>query len=178
MRKAKIQQIERERKFFVIRRPEALTSYPHRLIRQGYIAVAGPRSRHAVEVRLRDEAGSYTITAKSGSAESRTELEEPVSPGVFRLLWPITAGKRIEKIRYRIPIEELTIELDVYRGRLRGLMTAEIEFRTMRQLRRFAPPAWFSVEVTGRPAFSNSNLAIAQRLPALVRSKDAMRARR
>ena len=86
-----------------------------------------------------------------------------------RSLWPLTRGLRITKVRYEIPYGALTIELDVYRGAARGLAVAEVEFRTDRAVRRFVPPDWFGREVTGRKAYSNSQLAVTKRLPRLLR---------
>jgi CYTH domain-containing protein len=65
----------------------------------------------------------------------------------------------LKKVRYKIPHEGLTIEVDVYRGKLRGLRIAEVEFASAAALRRFVPPAWFGKEVTGYKSFSNSELA-------------------
>jgi adenylate cyclase len=46
----------------------------------------------------------------------------------FMRLWPLTEGRRLE-MSYLIPGSgDLTIELDVYSGGLRGLMVAEVEF--------------------------------------------------
>jgi adenylate cyclase len=46
-------------------------------------------------------------------------------------LWRLTVGRRLEKTRYRIPLGRLTIELDVFHGKLRGLIVAEVEFASM-----------------------------------------------
>ena len=156
--------MERERKFLVLHPPQDFTQRPHKQIRQGYLATPG-RGRD-VEVRLRDEQGKYVLTVKGGRGASRSETEVLLSKEGFRSLWPLTKGLRIEKMRYRIPLGHLTIELDIYRGKLRGLKTAEVEFKSDRQLRRFQPPNWFGREVTGRDAFSNSRLATLTRPPA------------
>jgi adenylate cyclase len=59
----------------------------------------------------------------------------------------------------------LKIELDVYRGRLRGLAVAEVEFPSAAAMKRFKPLPWFGREVTGRSAFSNSKLATSGKKP-------------
>jgi CYTH domain-containing protein len=68
-----------------------------------------------------------------------------------------------------VPHGELKIEVDVYRGKLAGLATAEVEFPSAAALRRFRPPPWFGQEVTGRKAFANSELA-RHGLKRIVRS--------
>jgi adenylate cyclase len=160
--------MERERKFLVTHPPAGLNKFPHKRIRQGYLVIPDRRGQTPVEVRVRDEAGKYVITVKAGHGSIRTEVEVPIPDDSFRSLWRLTQGKRIEKVRYRIPLGDLTVELDVYRGKLRGLMTAEVEFDSDRRLRRFQPPEWFGREVTGRDEFSNSRLATMTRPPALA----------
>ena len=155
--------MERERKFLVERPPSGLARYPHKRIRQGYLSIPHRRDKMPVEVRVRDEGGKHVLTVKGGRGASRTEVEVPIRNEAFRSLWRLTAGKRIDKVRYRVPLVDRTVELDVYRGKLRGLMTAEVEFDSARQLRRFRPPDWFGREVTARDEFSNARLATMAR---------------
>jgi adenylate cyclase len=151
--------IERERKFLVKKLPPALSRYPHELIEQGYLAIAD-RDDESTEVRLRRIGKRYVLTVKRGRGESRLEREVPVSPRSARILWPLTRGRRIKKVRYRIPYGGVKIELDVYRDKASGLAVAEVEFGSERALRRFDPPSWFGREVTGRKRLSNSELAV------------------
>ena len=59
----------------------------------------------------------------------RVEEEIEIEPDRFERLWPLTEGRRIEKTRYEIDAGgDLVIELDVYKGDLDGLVTAEVEF--------------------------------------------------
>jgi adenylate cyclase len=152
--------MERERKFRLTRLPRGLRKCPHRRIQQGYLAVVGARRPgRAIEVRIRDEDGRHTLTVKGGKGGRRTEIEITITRTTFRSLWPLTAGKRLAKVRYRVPLGNLTVEVDVYRGELRGLLTAEVEFDSDRQYRNFQPPEWLGREVTGEDRFSNSRLA-------------------
>ena len=157
---------ERERKFLVNRRPGGLKKHPHRRIRQGYLSIPGSSEKRPIEIRVRDEAGKHVLTVKGGKGASRAEIEVPIDNDKFHSLWPLTAGKRIQKIRYRISYGELTIEMDEYGGKLRGLMTAEVEFDSSRQMRSFRPPQWVGREVTGRSEFSNGHLATLAKPPA------------
>lgn len=157
--------MERERKFYVTRRPRGLLSHPHTHIRQGYLAISIRRDQIAIEVRVRDEDGKHVLTVKGGIGGTRSETEVSITPAVYRSLWPLTAGKRVEKVRYRIPMGQLIVELDVYRGNLKGLLTAEVEFDSARQSRNFHPPRWLGREVTGRHKFSNSRLATSTAPP-------------
>lgn len=163
--------MERERKFLVTQPPTGLKKHPHKRIRQGYLAIPSGRNGVPVEVRVRDEGGRHLLTVKGGRGASRTEVELPLPADAFRTLWQLTAGKRIEKVRYRIPQDGLTIELDVYGGKLRGLMTAEVEFESDRELRRFRAPAWLGPDVTGRDGFANNRLATRTSPPSRARRR-------
>ena len=168
--------VERERKFLVEQRPDNLSRYEHSLIRQGYLAIANDRGGVPVEVRLRRNDGQYLLAVKGGQGHSRVEEEMSIPARRFNSLWPLTSGRRIEKVRYDIPLGGLTIELDLYRGKLRGLMTAEAEFDSDRRLREFNPPAWLGREITGIKKFSNSELALAKRPPSGDRAgREALR---
>ncbi|HEY7087969.1 MAG TPA: CYTH domain-containing protein [Tepidisphaeraceae bacterium] len=159
--------MERERKFLVEQTPARLARFPHQRIRQGYLATSNGRGD--AEIRLRDDGEKHLLTAKQGSGGTRTEIEVPIGGKAFRSLWRLTKGRRLEKVRYRIPVGRLTIELDVYRGKLDGLRTAEVEFSTAGQLRKFRPPPWLGREITGEQKYSNSRLATLNRRPATAK---------
>ena len=85
----------------------------------------------------------------------------------FDALWPATAGRRLTKVRYEIPWGKYTIEIDVYRGRHRALVVAELEFRSKKSRVAFKPPDWFGRELTGIAKYSN--VALTHTLPTLRR---------
>jgi adenylate cyclase len=151
---SKIREIER--KFLVKSLPADLMRYPRKEIAQGYPIVAND----GAEVRLRKIGGRYFQTIKSGGGKVRTEVEIEITKEQFDVLWPATEGKRLEKIRYIIPHRGRKIELDVYRGKLAGLLVAEVEFDSAEESERFSPPAWFGKEVTEDKRYKNKNLAL------------------
>jgi adenylate cyclase len=151
--------VERERKFLVNRLPPELSRRAHQVIEQGYLDVAVDGHK-AMELRIRRSGNRFVLTLKTGRGPARLENEAAISRSAARLLWPLTRGRRLTKHRYKIPHRGLTIEVDVYRGRLRGLRIAEVEFASATALRRFVPPPWFGKEVTGRESFANSRLAV------------------
>jgi adenylate cyclase len=147
--------IEIERKFLVERPPDDLDAHPSGEIKQGYLAITDD-----VEVRVRRYGDRSFLTVKSSGNESRVEEEIEIDARRFDALWPLTEGRRIEKRRYRIATgDDLTIELDVYHGRLTGLVSAEVEFGSRADADRFAPPPWFGHEVTEDPRYKNKRLA-------------------
>jgi adenylate cyclase len=147
--------IEIERKFLVERPPDDLDAHPSRDIAQGYLAITDD-----VEVRVRRYGEQSFLTVKSSGNESRVEEEIEIDVRRFDALWPLTEDRRIEKRRYRIPTSDgLTIELDVYHGRLTGLISAEVEFGSSADADRFTPPRWLGREVTDDPRYKNKRLA-------------------
>jgi adenylate cyclase len=155
---------EIERKFLVATLPENLEQYPHKEIVQGYIAI----TPDGTEVRLRKKGEKYFQTIKSGLGKIRGEHEIEITEDQFNTLWPTTEGKRVEKVRYEIPVGENIIELDIYSGDLNGLLTAEVEFNSEEGSNSFEPPVWLGKEVTEDKRYKNQNLALHGALPEMV----------
>ena len=158
---------ECERKFIVDLLPSAeslgvaLGGGAH--LRQGYLA-----EDNGVVLRVRiiadrqsgqDGASSAVITVKAGGGLSRTEVEVAIPVVEAEELWPHTAGRRLEKVRHRVPLGAHVAELDVYEGTLAGLLTVEVEFASEADAHLFVPPKWFGREVTDQPQWSNAALA-------------------
>jgi len=112
-----------------------------------------------IEIRLRKKDSQRFVTIKAGHGSNRLEEEIPIPEPQFRKLWPLTRDARISKTRYKIPYSGRTIEMDIYKAPHRGLITADIEFNSRQQARRFRPPPWFGREITGDPRYSNQRLA-------------------
>jgi adenylate cyclase len=146
---------EIERKFLLTRTPANLRKKPHLTIEQGYLAVESK----GTEVRLRRKNDRFFITVKSGAGVSRQEREVSLRRKQFAELWPLTAGRRLSKLRYRLRWRQLIVEIDVYQQRHKGLVVAEVEFADERASRDFEPPAWFGREITGNKRFKNRTLA-------------------
>lgn len=147
---------EIERKYLVPAVPGSLELGTGARLRQGYLAIDGP-----VEARLRRAGDAASLGVKAGSGLTRTEVEVAVSAAEAEELWPYTEGRRVDKVRHRVPLAsgEL-IDLDVYEGALEGLVTAEVEFPSTDAAVAFRAPAWFGREVTAEAGWSNASLAM------------------
>ena len=111
---------EIERKFLLSSVPEGLIDGTE--IIQGYLLAKDS------EIRIRKSAEKYFITEKSAGSLVRTENETEITKQVFDILWPMTDGKRVEKIRFYLKSKDgLTWEIDQYAGKLKNLVIAEIE---------------------------------------------------
>jgi CYTH domain-containing protein len=146
---------EIERKFLLDQPPEGLDDHPRTKIRQGYVFI----TEAGTEVRVRKEGKRQLLTIKEGHGQSRGQVEVEISPVQFASLWPLTRGQRIRKVRYEVPHNDLTIQVDVYRRKLKGLLTAEVEFPDENSAHRFHAPDWLGKEVTGDMQYSNQSLA-------------------
>ena len=146
---------EIERKFLLKRLPEDLASYPHDEIEQGYLSA----ERGGVQVRLRKRGSVRSLAYKRRYKNAREEREIRLSAEQFDALWPATMGQRLTKVRYDVPWERWTIEIDIYTGRHDGMVVAEVEFPDEKSCRDFVPPDWLGEDVTGRSRYSNVVLA-------------------
>jgi CYTH domain-containing protein len=148
---------EVERKFVLSDPPPGLESQPHKRIEQGYLAVG----EDGVEVRIRRSEGECTLTVKSAPGLVRVEEELPIDERRFEALWQLTAGRRVIKTRYLVPLDdELTAEVDDYAANLAGLLTAEVEFPSAEASAAFVPHDWLGREVTGDERYANRSLAL------------------
>jgi CYTH domain-containing protein len=131
-------------------------------MRQGYLADEGD-----VSVRLRITADDATVTIKGGAGLRRTEVELPLPRRDAEALWLLTEGRRLEKVRHRVPTRPggPTADVDMYEGGLAGLVTAEVEFESEDDAAAFVPPEWFDRELTGDGAWANTSLARRGRPP-------------
>jgi adenylate cyclase len=155
--------IEIERKFLPDRVPTDRLPAAGTVMRQGYIA-----EERGVAVRIRITQSSATLTIKGGGGLARTEVETTVPHDEAEALWALTEGRRIEKTRYEVPLDDggqhgLIAEIDVYAGPLDGLCTIEVEFASHDDADSFTPPEWFGRDVTGEERWSNAALARAGR---------------
>ena len=113
-----------------------------------------------LELRLRQKNDCFYQTIKQGSGLVRQEYEIELTPDQFNSLWALTADRRIQKVRYKIPVGNLICELDIFGGRLSGLQLVEVEFDSVEQSSAFMPPPWFSDEVTEDSRYKNQQLAL------------------
>jgi adenylate cyclase len=145
---------EIERKFLIEILPPTILHCPHQRIDQGYLAITSEGS----EVRIRKKGDTCFLTVKSGTGLIRQEREIILLKEQFLALWSATESNRLVKDRYILTIDQFTVEVDVYHGRLSGLVIAEVEFRSPEESTLFLPPAWFGREVTEDERYRSKNL--------------------
>lgn len=162
--------MEIERKFTIRELPGDLEKYPFRHIEQAYLN-ASP------VVRVRKEDDEYYLTYKGDGMMAREESNLPLNRSAYYHLRDKSDGRIISKKRYLIPLPNpvfqekegfpgppsdytLTIELDVFDPPFAPLVMAEVEFGSREAAENFIPPDWFDEDVTYRPEYHNSYMAL------------------
>ena len=144
---------EIERKFRVANDDWRAMATSSSSLKQGYFSSSAEAT---VRVRLEDNLGTLTIKSKTKGI-TRNEFEYAIPAQEAKELLMLCKGPLIEKIRYRIPQENHTWEIDVFEGDNDGLIIAEIELTSEDDY--FAKPQWLGEEVSGDSRYYNSNLA-------------------
>ncbi len=159
---------EIERKFFV-RNLDIVEGRVGSRIIQGYLA----DEPMTVRVRIIEAEAFLTIKGKTTGIE-RDEYEFPGPMHHARALIERHCGQRIvEKTRYRVPHEKLIWEVDVFGGKLSGLVVAELELDSSDQ--EFSLPDWIDREISHDRRYSNSALSLAGVIPLPLTASSAIR---
>ena len=142
--------MEIERKFTIKRLPADLESYPFRRIEQGYLNTS-PVAREESNLPLTREAYCHLKEKADGRIISKK-----------RYLIPLLHPEFQEREGFPCPPADysLTIELDVFAPPLAPLIMAEVEFGSREAAEAFIPPDWFDEDVTYRPEYHNSYMAL------------------
>jgi adenylate cyclase len=149
--------IEIEKTFLVKETPKGLSSYKSEKIKQGYI------SSTPSPLRIRQKGNNFELTKKiplkEGDFSVFNEINIPLTEDEFNKLWPLVE-KSLEKIRYILPLKNgLVAELDVFEGKLKGLVFVEVEFASQEQMDSFEAIEWFGRDVTQEDFAANVFLA-------------------
>lgn len=121
-------------------------------LQQGYLSTDPERT---VRVRVVGERAWLTIKGRTVGA-SRPEFEYALPAADARQLLTLCLPPLIDKTRHRVSFADHTWEIDVFHGENQGLVIAEVELE--REGEAVSLPAWLGEEVTGDPAYYNSNL--------------------
>lgn len=147
--------IEIERKFLVKNDDFKQESYQHTSIKQGFL---NSNKNRIVRIRIADTLAFITVKGKSNlSGTTRFEWEKEINIQEAEELLLLCEPSIIEKIRYCIKKENHTFEIDVFLGKNKGLVVAEIELTSENE--SFEKPDWLGKEVTGKIKYYNSNLS-------------------
>lgn len=132
-------------------------------ITQAYLEITDERE---VRIRKTEKDGqlSYECTVKTkldndNNGLVRGEVTEIITAEQFDEAMRSHIGNIINKTRLMFDLDGNTLEVDVYRGNLEGLISAEIEFDNVEASEKFEIPDWLGYKVTCRKDFKNQQLA-------------------
>ena len=120
-------------------------------------------------VRVRETEAKAFLTIKgqsNASGDTRFEWEKEIPENEATQLLDLCLGQIIRKTRYVVPHQSHLFEVDIFSGKLQGLVIAEVElFSADEQLDL---PTWIGKEVTGDLRYYNSDLAKKGLKPEII----------
>ena len=146
--------VEIERKFLIVK--DKLPVLDNDIaIEKGYIPT---KNGTTVRVRIAGENACLCIKSQPNNF-SRNEYEFAIPINDAREMFEeICNSQPIVKLRYLIAHQDLRWEIDVFDGRNRGLIVAEVELLSEDQ--KVHLPEWVAKEVTRDKRYNNSYLAL------------------
>ena len=144
---------EIERKYLIERKDLSfLQLIEGEKIKQAYIQNENSRT-----VRVRTKGEKAFLTVKIGNESlSRDEFEYQIPVQDALSMMEILQLKVLSKTRYEINFENHLWEVDVFEGKLDGLIIAEIELKAEDE--SFITPPWVGTEVTNDSSYLNAKL--------------------
>lgn len=154
--------LEIEKKYLVklSNLPKNLRKYKNVCIEQGFICFKPC-------IRVRKAGNKYYLTIKGKPPKSylkyndlvRTEFEIEIDKKVYNELLKKCDGIILKKRRYYIPYKKYIIELDIFENEYKGLVYAEVEFKSINEANKFVAPDWFYKDVTSIEKYKNTSLS-------------------
>lgn len=144
---------EIERKFLV--RDSSFKDLAVKAVRilQGYLF---DTARGVLRVRIKGEKAFMTLkSANRGITRNEWEYEIPVADA--RQMLELAGNAVLEKTRFMVPFEGKVWEVDVFEGKLAGLVLAEVELPS--EDTEVVLPPFVGEEVSTNPMYYNSALA-------------------
>ena len=147
--------MEIERKF-LLKNDEWQQNVKKRIsIKQGYIST-NPDS--IVRIRITDSKSFITLKGKGNNSIAHPEYEYEIPLNDAKEMFELFCNKTgIEKTRNIVEYKGHTWEIDVFEGRHKGLVLAEVELKSVDEFVEI--PDWVGEEVSGNPQYYNSYLA-------------------
>ncbi len=110
-------------------------------------------------VRVRSKGGFGFLTIKGEWVGAvRSEYEWPVDVALISQMGDVYQWPMVAKRRLLLPLDGgLEFEIDIFSGKLEGLIIAEIELPA--ENIEFSLPGWLGSEITGKTEWDNATLA-------------------
>ena len=146
---------EIERKFLVNNNSFKSESFKAMVKKQGFLS---SNKNRIVRIRVVDDMGFITVKGKSSkNGLSRFEWEKEISVKEAKKLLKLCKKGVIKKTRYHVKTGDHVFEVDVFKGKNKGLIVAEVELNHEEEF--FNKPSWLGKEVTGDLKYYNSSIS-------------------
>ena len=146
--------IEIERKFLLKSDQFKGEAHKKSRLKQGYLSKDPGRT---VRIRITENQGLITIKGPSSTdGKERLEWEKSIPLHDAMALMDLCLPEPLDKTRYWVNYQGFVFEVDEFHGKQHGLVIAEIELQSANQ--NFPKPEWLGDEVTGNPAYYNSQM--------------------
>jgi adenylate cyclase len=122
-------------------------------IKQGYLMADNQKN---VRVRMKGDKAFLTIKGQPEGIK-RTELEYEIPVNEAEILLKMIDGFPVEKTRYEETIGDFIWEIDVFEGKNKGLVLAEVELESENDLPDI--PEWATEEVSENEKYFNYYLS-------------------
>ena len=140
--------LEIEKTYLAKYLPETLPECESKEIIDVYI----PKESAHPTLRLRKNGNRYELTKKEvitqGDHSQFIEQTIPLRESEFTSLYATVVGKPVRKIRYIYPLKNGVAEIDVFQDALAGLVTVDVEFKSVEDKDTFQMPEFCLVDVT------------------------------
>ena len=114
------------------------------------------------KLRLRQKDTVYEFTKKVNldpdDLSIQQEYNTPLTKAEFEKLRS-AGGREVVKDRYKVPLGEHTMEIDVFREKLEGLVIIEVEFKNQEAKEAFVAPDHFGNDITQENFIAGAYLA-------------------
>jgi adenylate cyclase len=164
---------EKEVKYLLKTVPEGLEKCKSKKLVDIYI----PRKEGHAAIRIRQQGDSFFITKKTPEIVDGVKVLNEETINIigedFNVFRSMKDAKILDKTRYYYPLGDNVVEIDVFSGKLNGLVLAEVEFSSIDALKAFEKPGFFLIDVTnqdflaGGVLYKSSYAEIENRLKCL-----------
>lgn len=114
------------------------------------------------DLRIRKNGDRFELTRKTpvndSDASKQTEVTIPINKTEFESFMPVKARK-VEKTRYYFEHDDRTAEIDVFEGKLKGLVVVDFEFNSEEEKDIFEMPDFCLEDVTQETFIAGGVLA-------------------
>lgn len=140
-------EIEVEKTYLAKYLPENLQDCVFKEMEDIYLPKEAEHSR----LRIRKNGELFVITKKEPiigeNASMHTEHTIKLTSDEFQVLSNID-GNKISKLRYYYPYQGMTAEIDIFSGKMAGLVLVDFEFSSQEEMEKFEMPDFCLADVT------------------------------